>query len=85
MNVAPGHNPHEKHRLTFVVVPLVALAAVGAWFWQSRSGANAAAPSTTPVRSVVHLETFVLNLSGSEDRAYLRAGVDLGVRAEAPG
>jgi len=67
------------------LVLVVVLVAAGAWFWHSHTAANAAILPASSVHSVVHLETFVLNLSGSEERAYLRAGVDLGVRAEAPG
>lgn len=35
-----------------------------------------------PVKSTLHLETFVLNLAGSDQRSYLRVGIDLGLGRE---
>ena len=69
--------------LTYVLLLLIALgAALGGWLWRSRAAANAS--SSSPVHRVVHLDTFVLNLSDRDDRAYLRAGIDLGLRRNSP-
>lgn len=71
--------------LTLVLLPVVAVAAAsGAWLWRGK----AASPSSQPAQSakvgnVLHLDTFVLNLAGEDERAYLRAGIDLGLRGEA--
>ncbi len=37
--------------------------------------------TTSAVVKVIHLETFVVNLGGDDQRAYLRLGVDVGVGA----
>jgi flagellar protein FliL len=65
-----------------VVLPLVILAGVGIWFWASH-GSESSASQTTRVRSTLHLETFVLNLADTDQRSYLRVGVDLGLNQEA--
>lgn len=60
---------------------LIVLVALGGWFWSTRrseSGTGAAAP----VRSTLHLETFVLNLADPGQRSYLRVGIDLGLGRE---
>ena len=36
------------------------------------------------VHPVLHLETFVVNLANVDERAYLRAGIDLGTSGPAP-
>jgi flagellar basal body-associated protein FliL len=72
--------------LAFLLWPLLALSvACVAWYWHSSSAASAAAAPGSRVHSVLHLESFVLNLSGGEERAYLRVGVDLGLREEMQG
>jgi flagellar FliL protein len=74
-----------SHFLTLVLLPVVAVAAAsGAWLWRGK----AASPSSQTAQSakvgnVLHLDTFVLNLAGADERAYLRAGIDLGLRGEA--
>ena len=73
----------EAGKWTYVLLLLIALgAAVGGWLWRSRLGASANASSSSQVRRVLHLDTFVLNLSDRDDRAYLRAGIDLGLRSD---
>jgi flagellar basal body-associated protein FliL len=74
-----------KARKFAMVVPVVAVAVVGIWFWASRGATPATAPapeSQTQVRSTLHLETFVLNLADPDQRAYLRVGIDLGLGRE---
>jgi flagellar protein FliL len=67
-------------------VVVIALA-VGGWLWHRHSHAAAPAEqektSATEVKSVMHLENFVVNLQGATDSGYLRIGIDLGVAAEA--
>jgi flagellar basal body-associated protein FliL len=44
----------------------------------------AAPASEAPkVKSVLHLDTFVMNLADPEEKAYLRVGIDLGLQDEA--
>jgi flagellar FliL protein len=68
---------------------LVIAAGAGGWLWHSRAAkAQAAdaspsdAPKKTEIKSVMHLESFVVNLQGASDNGYLRIGIDLGLAAE---
>ena len=63
------------------VLPMVILAGVGIWFWASH-GSESSASQSTRVRSTLHLETFVLNLADTDQRSYLRVGIDLGLNLE---
>lgn len=38
--------------------------------------------ASVQVKSTLHLETFVLNLAGPDQRSYLRVGIDLGLGRE---
>lgn len=58
---------------------LVVAVIAGAWLWGKR-GSDPAAGS--PVKSTLHLETFVLNLADPGQRSYLRVGIDLGLGRE---
>lgn len=74
-------SPPGRRRL-FLIVPVLVLVGVGIWFWASRSG-DAPAPEEEPrVKSTLHLETFVLNLADTDQRSYLRVGIDLGLNQE---
>ena len=76
-------DPHaDRPRRLSVVLALVILSGVGIWFWTSR-GSESMAAGAGHVRSTLHLETFVLNLADSDQRAYLRVGIDLGLNQEA--
>jgi flagellar basal body-associated protein FliL len=67
--------------LTLVLVPVVAVAAAcGAWLLRGKT--DSPPFQAAKVRNVLHLDTFVLNLAGSDERAYLRAGIDLGLHGE---
>lgn len=70
-----------KVRVWGVVVLMVVLVGVGIWFWASRA-AEGAPEEATKVRSTLHLETFVLNLADTDQRSYLRVGIDLGLNRE---
>jgi len=71
-----------QRRLVFAV-PAVILVAIGIWFWAGRGNdAAVQANAEQPVRSTLHLETFVLNLADPDQRAYLRVGIDLGLSGE---
>jgi len=64
--------------LAVAVVLVLVLTAAGIFFWlRPRDSSGAAEPSS--VQATVALETFVVNLSGSGERAYLRIGISLGL------
>ena len=65
-----------------VVLSVVILAGAGIWFWASR-GTESSTSQPANVRSTLHLETFVLNLADTDQRSYLRVGIDLGINREA--
>jgi flagellar basal body-associated protein FliL len=62
--------------------------ALGTWFWGTRFWgtrgveAGASAGASRAVKGSLHLETFVLNLADSDQRSYLRVGIDLGLGRE---
>jgi len=69
-------------KLAFVL-PVVIVAAIGIWFWVNRGSEAAVQPGGEHrVQSTLHLETFVLNLADSDQKAYLRVGVDLGLNQD---
>jgi len=70
----------RKKRKWPAVVLFLALAATGMFVWlrQSSTAAEGAAEST------LTLETFVVNLTGSGPRAYLRTGITLGLAHPPP-
>lgn len=72
--------PSSKTSVAFVVF-MVALLALGAWFW-SAARTRSSSGAGQVVKSSLHLETFVLNLADREQRSYLRVGIDLGVGRE---
>jgi flagellar basal body-associated protein FliL len=62
-------------------VVVVVLVGLGVWFWSPRR-AEPAPGAAAPVRSTLHLETFILNLADPGQRSYLRVGIDLGLGRE---
>ncbi len=61
----------------------IALLGLGAWFWSAHSSElGTSADAVRPVKSSLHLETFVLNLADNDQRSYLRVGIDLGLGRE---
>ena len=75
-------SPPKRSRFLSFVLPALALAAVGGWFLTRNGNPSAEAGSVSSIQSTVHLETFVLNLADSDQRAYLRVGIDLGLGRE---
>lgn len=69
---------------------LVAILAGGGWFlFHSKKSAEAAAPTAAAaasaasgVKSLMHLESFVINLEDEQGSGYLRVGIDLGLESE---
>ncbi len=90
---SPAPEPKKSHTALIIVIAAVIAMVAGAGIWlKSRSPApkekvKAPPPATKKkeVKSVLHLESFVVNLGGTEEKAYLRVGVDLGLAEEAKG
>ena len=70
-------------RLVVIALALLVLAGAGIWFWANQASEPAQANGTDPAHSILHLETFVLNLADSDQRSYLRVGIDLALNQEA--
>ena len=75
--VSPTPRNWRKLGILAVVLAL-GLGAGGIFFWLRPLHSTRAA-ETSSVQSTLGLETFVVNLSGSEERAYLRVGISLGL------
>ena len=72
-----------KGRRLVLILPAVVLIAIGSWYWATRGSEPAAqASGQSHVKSTLHLETFVLNLADTNQRSYLRVGIDLGLNLE---
>jgi flagellar basal body-associated protein FliL len=56
--------------------------AVAVWFWHRSDSPQATQVDSSGIHSVLHLESFVVNLSGASENAYLRIGIDLGLGTE---
>jgi len=69
----------RSRTLPFLLLGIV-LTAVAGWFWHQAGGETTAQAHVGPaVKSTMHLETFVMNLADSDQRSYLRIGIDLGL------
>jgi flagellar basal body-associated protein FliL len=67
--------------LALFLLPVVAVGAASVG-WLSRphvTNESAVNGGERLIQSVLHLDTFVLNLADPEERAYLRVGIDLGL------
>jgi flagellar basal body-associated protein FliL len=78
----PKQEEHSGRRRIVFSVLVVALTAAGAWFWSKGRVEPAPQGVGIQVKSTFHLETFVLNLAGPDQRSYLRVGIDLGLGRE---
>ena len=69
--------------ITLWIVLALAVVAVGAgWFLGGRRSSEAGAQGGGKVSSVMHLDTFVLNLADPDQKAYLRVGIDLALETD---
>jgi flagellar basal body-associated protein FliL len=78
---APASAPAKKWRW-LVVVLVLGLGAVGIVVWLI-SGSSATTGESA-AESALTLDTFIVNLSGPSQRAYLRAGITLGLARPLP-
>ena len=83
LSVGESASKKQKTSGPLIAMGVLLVASLGAtgWLWQ-RSTAEREASGTSAIHSVVHLESFVVNLSGASENGYLRVGVDLGVSTD---
>jgi len=82
---APAKSGSKSRSRVFpLLLVAIVITAVAGWFWREGSAdGKASVQAESTVKSTVHLETFVMNLADSDQRSYLRVGIDLGVNHEA--
>jgi flagellar basal body-associated protein FliL len=79
----PVSEPKPKKRGVVFGALVVVLAGLGLWSWSAlKSAPRVAADADTRTKATLHLESFVLNLADSDQKAYLRVGIDLGLGRE---
>lgn len=74
-------------KLLIVVVGVTGLAGAG-WFFFSKkadAGTQQKASERPSVKAVLHLEGFVVNLADTDERTFLRVGIELGLSKEPEG
>jgi flagellar FliL protein len=78
----PAKKPKKSRGVPLIGAVLITALGVGGWLWY-RSGQThpqqESDNSSSEVKSVMHLESFVVNLSGTSENGYLRVGIDLGI------
>jgi flagellar FliL protein len=87
----PAAKKSGSKMLVIIIAGVVVIAGgAGGWLWHMRSAKaqaqqteRADAPPKTEVKSVLHLESFIVNLQGGSGTSYLRIGIDLGLAGEA--
>ena len=73
----------RRGRLGTAVISLIlVVTAVVLWFWTNHDSAAGEASSGNGVQSTLHLDSFVLNAADTDQRAYLRVGIDLGLNQD---
>jgi flagellar FliL protein len=73
--------PKKKGKgLMMIVLIAVMAAGVGGWSVMHKKAKPADAEPT--VKALIHLETFTVNLADTDDRGFLRIGIDLGLNKE---
>jgi len=74
---------HKKKKGGLAVVLALGLGAAGIFVWLRPQPSTSAAEGAA-AESTLALETFVVNLNGSSQRAYLRVGITLGLAHPLP-
>ncbi|HEY7098551.1 MAG TPA: flagellar basal body-associated FliL family protein [Terriglobales bacterium] len=79
--VSPAQPQTEQRSRLWIALGCAAVVAVGVVLGRALLGVSGQAPETSEkVKFVLHLETFVINLADPDEKAYLRIGVDLGLK-----
>lgn len=83
LSVGAAASRKQKSGTATIVLAALFVASLGAavWFWQ-RAATEHTASGDSRIRSTLHLESFVVNLSGASENGYLRVGIDLGLGTE---
>ncbi|HXJ85922.1 MAG TPA: flagellar basal body-associated FliL family protein [Candidatus Binatia bacterium] len=68
--------------VSILLILLVTGVALG--FWANHENEGSRASGNKAATSTLHLESFVLNTGDSDQRAYLRVGIDLGLNQDNP-
>jgi len=77
-------SPPKSKRLLYMLAALV-VAAAGIYVWFHAHASTSSAPSAAAAaETTLPLETFVVNLNGAGQRAYLRVGITLGLSRPLP-
>jgi flagellar FliL protein len=82
---APVSKPRKGKLIWIVALLLVIAGGVGGWLAFSNpkpQEAAGTAPAKPVVKTIVHLESFVVNLADGEERSFLRIGIDIGLSKE---
>jgi flagellar protein FliL len=79
--------PAKKNRGASAIVLVLLVAGVGGGWVMARNHATAApdASQEPRVKSLLHLETFTVNLADADQRGFLRIGMELGLGQTAKG
>jgi len=83
-SAAPPAKAKSRLAVVLVAVAVVALGAGAVYFWLQPDRPAKAAEGTAGAGATLTLETFIVNLSGSGERAYLRVGITLGLSRPLP-
>lgn len=76
----PDKTAKKSSPVVIGLVILLAVAGATAWTLNRRSAEDPTAEVKT--KAIVHLESFVVNLSDPTEKAFLRIGIDLGVEKQ---
>jgi flagellar protein FliL len=80
--VSPPHATAKSSVWIYILV--VAAVGGGIFFWQHPPSAGGKGLEETAEKSTLPLETFIVNLGGGGQRAYLRVGITLGLSHPMP-
>lgn len=75
---SPARRPGAKTKWLLSIVGMVAVVAAGIFLW-SRPQESSSTASVGTTETTLPLETFIVNLEGAGQRAYLRVGITLGL------
>lgn len=83
---APEKKSSPKRAIFIIGALLLVLAGGAAWYFTAKSAAAQpeAQQAEAKIVTVAHLESFVVNLADTDERAFLRVGIDLGLIKEPP-
>jgi flagellar basal body-associated protein FliL len=87
LNSRPSHIAKKSASSVWIYIAALAALSAGIFFWLHPGGSGGTSARGTGERvekSTLPLETFVVNLEGGGQRAYLRVGITLGLSRPLP-